>query len=1019
MNSKIYIDGYGYLDMYENINVPLNFSIADVSNIANSNSSFSKTIILPGSKNNNRILGNIFEIALNYLDCDFNINRKVKAIIYQNDVPVLTGFFKLLKVNKLSPSDISFEQNLEYECVVFGEKASLFDIIKDNDIADIDLSQYNHILSFSAITGTSNNTYLQGYKYINHYTSDNKYKVGDFRPSIYVKTIFDKIFEDAGFTYTSTFLNSEPFTKLLIPTNVKDLLISDDEVDKRSIRVSFSSGYSVNNINSFTKTPTLGQYGNANPSLSGIVPFGSRQTNIACNLVSTSPILNINTTTQLKFNDETTGINFDGSYDNYSLTNFIYTAPKTGQYEIDLNLAGSLNVTVPALTYILTNYDSDNRWFTEQGLPKFAIVAYFYKRNPNLPVLQQLTLLNTAVYNYLIPTQNQTFGGVTYPTIPSGTTNYNYTFKPENFIVDLNKNEQVGVYFKVITYATYAYKLSPTAPVQIQYNFNINGYNTSNSYLKVNAVKNALTTGDEIVLNDMVPKNIRQADFIKSIVNMFNLYLIPDSNNEKNIIIKTRDEFYSDYENQYVDWTSKMDYSQEYSITLLSELQNKKLNFKYKDGNDEVNKRYREQTGFEYGQYILNFDNDFLTGERKIEVIFEPTPLVKTLLPLGDEGGTFIVPFLQYGKETAPKILYDGGSISVSDYNLVDVDDSGNTVNYTLNYYNYAGHFDNPVTPTFDLNWNINSIYFYNEVLDNVTVNNLYNLYWYNYVNLIAQSKLLTAYFNLDEYDIANLNFAKLIWIRDSYYILNKIVDYNATSNGLTKVELIKAINSPKFNRGYQSVSPIFTDTQTTNPIRFVGSDVLTNNVTFGISGNQNWGTMSYLYGRDNNILTYVKNSNINGDRNIIGISSENIDIKGNDNFVGGNSEKVFIKGNNNKLDGGNINISLINCNNVRILSGIKNVSISNLSNTIIDKSNFTLLSTYFKQEQGFNINNSEVIDSGLDIVYPVKYDKVFEEDIIDSGIDETYKQGNNKADVINSNVDGNQVDYDFYLNNI
>jgi hypothetical protein len=344
-----------------------------------------------------------------------------------------------------------------------------------------------------------------------------------------------------------------------------------------------------------------------------------------------------------------------------------------------------------------------------------------------------------------------------------------------------------------------------------------------------------------------------------------------------------------------------------------------------------VNKRYREQVGLDYGQYLLNFDNDFLTGEKKIDLIFEPTPLVKTLLPLGFEGDSFIVPYLLYGKETAPKILYDGGQIQVADYTIKDVDASGITTNYVLNYYNYAGHFDNPITPSFDLDWNINELYFYNEVLPNVTTDNLYNLYWYDYVNLIAQSKLLTAYFNLDEYDISSLNFAKLIWIRDSYYILNKIIDYDATSNGLTKVELIKAIKSPKFNRGGRQIVPGYlSEVQTANPVRFGKGDIFINNVIDGITGNENYGAMTSMMGRDNVILTYTQNSNINGDDNIIGTTSKNVEVKGSGNFVAGNSENVYVLGNNNILDGGNQNISLINCNNIRILSNLSNVNITN-----------------------------------------------------------------------------------------
>jgi hypothetical protein len=1009
MTTKIYIKDKGFLDLFEDVQIPLNYSLADVSSIDKRNSSYSKTIILPGSKRNNQILGNIFDVNINFLDADFQINRKVEAIIFQNDVPVLKGWFKLLKINKISPASLG-DENIEYEAVVFSNQSGLFDVIKDDDVASIDLSEGNHILSFAEITGSTTNTWRDGWKYIWHYTSDDKYRVSDFRPAFYVKKLWDKIFENAGFTYTSDFLNDEPFTKLLIPTNTKDLLISDEEKAKRECRVSFPTGYTVTNVNNFTKTASLSAFPN--------VPISQGGFNAPTNLMSSFSGFFLNPTqmVQLKFNDDTTGINFDGSYDNYDTSNFYFQAPKTGSYEFELNLGGNFSITVPDEVYIqLLGTQSNPRQYTEYGKPAFDIIASFEYFSGGTWIVAE-----TAQKYYEFPTVNKSvtfpnIGTQTVPGLNSGTTTAAYSFKPEKFIVQMNQGWLFRIRFKVITYATIIYTTSTLQARKLTYNFTINGYNTSNSFLKVNAVKNNLSTGDEIQLNELIPKNVKQVDFIKSIVNMFNLYLIPDEDNDKNIIVKTRDEFYADFASQYLDWSDKLDYSQEYSLTLLSELQQKSLNFTWKQASDEVSKRYREQTGFEYGQYKLNFDNDFLTGERKIEPIFEPTPLVKTLLPLGDEGASFIVPYLQYGKETAPKILYDGGNIATTDYELVDVDASGNTISYMLDYYAYAGHFDNPTQPNFDLNWNVNQVYFYNEVLDNITLNNLYNLYWFNYVNLIAQSKLLTGYFRLNELDIAQLNFAKLIWIKDSYWILNKIVDYNANENGLTKVELIKSVESPKYNSSYTQVSPVLSDVQTTSPIRWVGGDVLTNNQTTGISGNDNWGSMSLINGRNNTVRTFVKNSNVTGNNNVVGISSENVNIIGNSNFIGGNSVKINITGDFNNVGGGCANISLMNCNNVKVLNGVKNISVINANDLIISEDNITISNEFYTTKESYSVKNASILDAGEDIVFETKAAQIYPIDIVDS-LEDLAFSFEEDTDIIDGGIDGTIVNFDEYL---
>jgi hypothetical protein len=56
-------------------------------------------------------------------------------------------------------------------------------------------------------------------------------------------------------------------------------------------------------------------------------------------------------------------------------------------------------------------------------------------------------------------------------------------------------------------------------------------------------------------------------------------------------------------------------------------------------------------------------------------------------------------------------------------------------------------------------------------------------------------SRLLIANFRLNEQDINQLDFSKLIYIQGVLYRLNKINDYNATQRDTCKVELLKVIN--------------------------------------------------------------------------------------------------------------------------------------------------------------------------------------------------------------------------------
>jgi len=83
----------------------------------------------------------------------------------------------------------------------------------------------------------------------------------------------------------------------------------------------------------------------------------------------------------------------------------------------------------------------------------------------------------------------------------------------------------------------------------------------------------------------------------------------------------------------------------------------------------------------------------------------------------------------------------------------------------------------------------------------------------------INNGKMLTAYFNLKEYEIQALELNDKIRIDNSWWNINRVIDYNANGNQLTQVELISidndvqlmpfATGSPTPGVGTGSVGPI------------------------------------------------------------------------------------------------------------------------------------------------------------------------------------------------------------------
>jgi len=130
--------------------------------------------------------------------------------------------------------------------------------------------------------------------------------------------------------------------------------------------------------------------------------------------------------------------------------------------------------------------------------------------------------------------------------------------------------------------------------------------------------------------------------------------------------------------------------------------------------------------------------------------------------------------------------LYDGGLGTCQPFDIIDF---GTTGEIGLTDYPMIGHFNNPLYPTFDINFGTNDYYFYE--VATLTANNLYNLYWRRTVNQINVGKMLIGYFDLNEVDIQALKLNDKIYIDNSWWNINKVQDYNANNNSLTKVELI------------------------------------------------------------------------------------------------------------------------------------------------------------------------------------------------------------------------------------
>jgi hypothetical protein len=288
---------------------------------------------------------------------------------------------------------------------------------------------------------------------------------------------------------------------------------------------------------------------------------------------------------------------------------------------------------------------------------------------------------------------------------------------------------------------------------------------------------NTFGFGQTVELNNFIPKKVKQKDFIKWILFRWNLYVELDADNPNKFIYKTRDKYYD--EGAEKDWTYKLSKSRTQELQFLPELASKKIILSDKVDTDEYNKAYLDAFNEVYGQVEYTFDNEYVKGIEKKETIFSPTPMIQTPF-------NAIVPsFVGSAPKNNIRMLLHNGTTTCDTYHIIDYGTTG----ITQTTYPIVHHFDDPHNPTFDLNFGVCDYYFYENIT--LTNNNIYNKFWRRTIAQINSGKMLSAYFDLNEADIQTLELSDKIRIDNSWWNINRIIDYNANDKQLTKVELL------------------------------------------------------------------------------------------------------------------------------------------------------------------------------------------------------------------------------------
>jgi hypothetical protein len=250
-----------------------------------------------------------------------------------------------------------------------------------------------------------------------------------------------------------------------------------------------------------------------------------------------------------------------------------------------------------------------------------------------------------------------------------------------------------------------------------------------------------------------------------------------------------------------------------------------------------------------------------------------------------------------------------------------------------MSAYPASAMVDDPLAPTESIEFGVPNMVFYS-LGSTYTTNNIYNRAYSKQVTELTDrdSRIVTGYFYLTATDIATFDFRDTVFVKDTYYYVNKISDYNQIKPGLAKVELLKIKNADAYVPTTMLVSQI--ETNSTNigiTARYAGTDPTETN--FGNANN-------VLIGENNSSRT--TGSYISGTHNSVGEDSARVAIISSDNNnVLDNCDGVNLSG----CSGCNVgsrcsNITLINCVDVIIEDDVTNFTGTNLNGNTITTSN-------------------------------------------------------------------------------
>jgi len=740
---------YESVDLFDEIPITLTIQQSDLTNLTARRTPYSKTIQVPDTSNNALVFEHYYEVN----GLDFNPLNKLPCVVQYRGTDIFTGVLRLNAV-------IEKKGMRYYEIFILGEVADFTAQFKDLELQDLDYTDLNHNLQYSAITQSWENVNdgMSGlfngqilYPLINYgldyqgtgtgatptftYTFDETRSFDQsgfsvppsiFKPSIQIKSVLDRIFARTNYNIVSDFLDSDYFKSIYMDTfqNGKLGIISGTDIQNQNI-------FRVYTNNQNQQSPIFQQ---TSSSLTFALNFRGEFPD------GYDPLNNfaLGTTTQIAVPNEG-----------------FFQVPYAGDYFFNFRC----------------NYSNPN---AALGTSIFRIAA----------VAQSTNNVNSVGSTFFLTPQLVCAGDGSELPLDLYFSGSLLTGQFIRLYVLLDGGSNFGTQVKLSGF---------------------NNFGVTTAFPMWDLYTSPIIPSDLVDMKVGVP-NIRCIDFFRSLITMFNLVVQQDESS-KVVRIEPYNWYYDDVDRPRKDWTNILDLDNEKKIEPLSFDLSKELTWTYQETGFE-NLPYEFSTRFDYvfGRKRYTTGNDIFTDEQVYEVPFGSCPTSGVT-----NAPNFIIPqyfYLNNGQQapyaTKPHLFFWVGNR----YSYKDIFKSvqgpwyltsGATPVEQTTYpcVSHLSTLESQISEVIsDLNFESTFDFFANDtnLIQQFTPFTLYNTFWATYVdNLYSyESRRLTGYFYFRPIDVYETSLKDKIWIKDAAYTIEKLTDANLVNKVLTQISLIK-----------------------------------------------------------------------------------------------------------------------------------------------------------------------------------------------------------------------------------